>query len=137
MRARLVLTTIPLAIVGLVVGTSSAAAPEKTSYAVTAPIPDASNLCDGTIPMSSQADDFKVKGAGTVEIVLSGFQGDWDLYARVGGSDVGSSAGFNPVDGVTETIVLKLKKATTVSVVACNFAGGPTGQVDITYTAKA
>jgi hypothetical protein len=131
---------------------ASAAASKKPiskTYAVTAPVPDPTNwagqggvagysVCAQRVPSSFQADTFKAPAAGKLKVTLSGFNGDWDLLIMDSKkSEVtagGDSAVATPAAPATETATAKIKKAGTYTIVACNWAGGPTGSVSYTFT---
>ena len=123
------------------------AAPKRTitkTYAVSAPVPDPTNaaggdytVCPQTVPGSFQADGFQVPAAGTLKVELSGYNGDWDALlmdsdkSEVAGS---GSGGYPPVAGGPEVIETSFKKSQKVTIVACNWSGGPTGTVKVTFT---
>ena len=118
--------------------------PIKETYTATAATPDPGNLvtntlCDGVNPAATgeHLHDFAVPEAGTLEVVLTGNVGDWDLAVRnsKGATMAGSgSGGYPPASGGAEKIKIKMKKAEKVTVVACNWAGGPTATVNLTFT---
>lgn len=145
--------TAAVAVVLVAVGAASmapaVAAPKKTitkTYAVTAATPDPTNaaagdysVCPQTVPGSFQADDFTIPAAGTLKVELDGYVGDWDaLLMDSDKSEVGASGagGYAPVAGGPEVIETSFKKKQTVTIVACNWAGGPTGTVKVTFTYK-
>lgn len=136
MRTRLVLATIPVALLGVAVAPSLAAPkkPIEKSYTASAPVPGAAVGCDGFVPGSAQLDEFKVPAAGTLKIDLTKFLGDWDLALLNGETELGESQNIQPLDGDAENITVKLKKATTVTIIACNYNGGPTGEVALKFT---
>ncbi|MDT7538125.1 MAG: hypothetical protein QOI82_1710 [Actinomycetota bacterium] len=141
---------VTLAVVALGAASMSPAigAPKKTTtktYSVTAAVPDPTNVaggytvCPQRVPGSFQADEFKVPAAGTLAVELSGYNGDWDaLLMDSDKSELASSGsgGYPPVAGGPESMELRFKKAQTVTIVACNFSGGPTGSVKVTFTYK-
>jgi len=142
---------VTLAVVALGAASMSPAigAPKKTitkTYTVTAAVPDPSNaaagsysVCPETVPGSYQADDFKIPAAGTLSVVLSDYNGDWDALLLDSDKEeiaASGSGGYPPVAGGPETMELRFKKAQTVTIVACNWAGGPTGTVKATFTYK-
>ena len=123
------------------------AAPPKPitkTYAVTAPTPDPTNwagdagvdvysVCAMNVPGSYQIEEFKVPGPGTLKVELSKFTGDWDeLLLDSKGNEL-TYGGASDVTGV-EVMQAKFKKADTVQIIACNWAGGPTGEVTYTFT---
>lgn len=120
-------------------------APIKKSYQATATTPDPTPIsgetggnCSPTLDTAKHEAPFAIPYAGTLKVDLTGFQGDWalaildDKGAKIADHDNGVS---EPID-TPSTITIKLKKKTTVTVRACNFAGGPTANVAILYTAK-
>ncbi|HEV2889489.1 MAG TPA: hypothetical protein VGX28_03865 [Frankiaceae bacterium] len=123
------------------------AAPRKPitkTYTATAPLPDPSNyaeqspysVCAQAVPQSYDSEEFKAPGAGKLKVELNGFQGDWDLLLLDSkGAEIANSGGTQPVDPAVESLTAKVKKAGTVyTIIACNWAGGPTGTVKYTFT---
>lgn len=132
MRARLVLAVAPLALVAVATLPSSAAPKEmKGSYTASAAVPGAPD-CDGTVPGSVHKAPIKVPGPGRFTAELTGFQGDWDFFLKANGGLLSSSEGS--VDATTEVVSAKIKKAGTVDIESCNWAGGPTGSVKWVFT---
>jgi len=116
--------------------------PITKTYTATAPVPDPTNVAGGysvcaqNIPGSFHTEEFKAPGAGTLKVELKNYQIDWDLLlmnekrAEIGASGSGGV-------GAPEIAQIKLKKAGTVFIVACNWSGGPTGVVTYTFTPAA
>lgn len=111
-----------------------------------APIPDppqgspscANKRLEG---LSIHTETFKTVGAGTLSAKVTGFAGDWDLtiYDGAGnelGVGDGTSTGGAPATAGTDTIVLGFKRASTIVVATCNFAGSPQAKGSYTYTYK-
>ena len=82
------------------------------------------------------------KGAGLLAVSVTGFSGDWDITVvdAADGSviDVGSgtsTGGGVPAQQGTDTVQIKVKRATTFLVHTCNYAGTPsaTGKYTFTY----
>lgn len=143
----------PFALAGLLVAAAAAtpadAAPRKPitkTYEASAPTPDPSNyagqgysVCAMNVPNSFHIHKFKAPAAGKLKIELTGFTGDWDLLfldskgselATGGASDLGT-----PQTPAKESMTAKIKKkGATYEIVACNWAGGPTGTVKYTFT---
>ena len=96
---------------------------------------------DGTMEGASRTSrTFKLPSAGTIEVTVNGFRGDWDtsiqneagaVLAAGSGTDTGDTASIT-ADG-TEKATMKLKKAMTVKVAACNFLGSPTAHVKVVF----
>jgi hypothetical protein len=85
----------------------------------------------------------KTAGAGTLAVQLSGFIGDWDITIldangdTVAAGDNASAAGTAMSTGeIVERASVKYKKASTIKISVCNFAGGPTAEAKYTYTYK-
>lgn len=136
MRSRLVLAALPVALLGVAAAPSLAVPKPKPkpitmTYSATA-APGA--VCDGTVPTALHSTAFKVPAAGSLKVTLDGFTGDWDLALTSGGRELASSAGLQPVDGDSEQVVTKFRRASTVSIDACNFVGGPTATVTYVFT---
>jgi hypothetical protein len=146
----------PFVLTGALVAVASAApaataAPKKPitkTYAVTAPAPDPTNYADPVQPgysvcamrvaNSFNKTAFKAPAAGKLKVELSGFTGDWDLLLLdPKGTELGAGGGNDvatPAAPATELATVKIKKAGSYSIVACNWAGGPTGTVKYTFT---
>jgi len=119
--------------------------PIKQSYEATAPTPDPTPFtgatggnCSPTLDTAKHETPFTMPWAGTLKVDLHSFQGDWALAIldakgnKLADHDNDVS---EPID-TPSTITLKLKKKTDLVIRACNFAGGPTGTVDLVATAK-
>ena len=137
MRTRLVLATLPLAVVAVAVAPSFAAPkPVSKTYTATAnpdPTPNADGACARSLVGGEHLEPFKVTAAGKLAVEMTGFQGDWDLCVfDKTGKNLASSAGF--VDQTKEATTVKFKKATEIVIVAQNLAGGPTATVSYTFT---
>lgn len=77
--------------------------------------------------------ELKTPGKGTMDVTMTGYVGDWDLWVfDPDGNALGSSTGF--VDVPTERVVVPIRGMSHVVVLACNFAGGPTAEVTSIYT---
>lgn len=136
MRTRLVLATLPVALIGVAVASASAAPKAKPftqTYEASAPVPAADLACDGTVAQGQHVKEIKIPAAGKVQIDLSRFLGDWDLHVDANGKEIGVSQQIQPL-GEGESVALKLKKATTIVIKPCNYNGGPTGTVTVKYT---
>lgn len=136
MRTRLVLAVLPVALIGVTAATSMAAPKEMkgTFNAAASPDPTAtvSEVCQGVSPAGRFEVPLKVPAAGKLAVELTGYVGDWDLTLESKSGDImASSAGFEvPV----ESFSVKFKKAAEVTIVACNFAGGPTAKGSFVFT---
>lgn len=102
------------------------------------------NSCDGTFEgLSQTTKTIKATAAGTLEVVLTGFAGDWDITVMDDkGRVLGIGAGTTTADpsslgnDLTEKAVIKVKKATTLVIGTCNFLGGPVADAKATFTYK-
>ena len=75
---------------------------------------------------------FKAPGRGKLDVRLSGFEGEWDLYVTdSAGNLMGSSVQF--MTGSEERVVVKVPSKKELLIYACNFAGGPTAQGKLKY----
>jgi hypothetical protein len=118
--------------------------PVKKTYTATAATPDPvgplanEQNCDPNLPGSFHEEPFTVPFAGTLKVDLSKFQGDWALAVFKGTTalaDSDQSVG-EPIDR-PEAVTVKFKRAGDKIVIrACNFAGGPTGEVTYVMTPK-
>lgn len=93
--------------------------------------------------ISTTTKTIKTVGAGTLEVTLTDFAGDWDITVMNDKGDVlGIGAGTTTGDpsslgtGLTEKAVIKTKKAMTLVIGTCNFAGGPTAEAKYVFTYK-
>ena len=116
--------------------------PIEKSYTATAGTPDPTNfspnsqysVCAQTVPGSFHVEKFTAPEPGTIKAVLNGYVGDWDfLLTDDKGRELGNS-GLTAVAGEDETMTYKFKKPGTVNIIACNWAGGPTGKVKYKFT---
>jgi hypothetical protein len=117
----------------------------KTWSVTLAPLPDATEAtaCTSaarTASVNMASETLKVTGPGILSVKMTGFAGDWDMavssasgsrLSEGGGTSTGSGA--PATDGV-ETMKYKNKKAQTLSIDVCNFAGSPQATVTYTYT---
>ena len=115
--------------------------PITKTYTATAPLPDPTNVgggysvCAQNVPGSFHTEEFKVPAAGTLKVELTKYEIDWDLLIMDGKNKEIASSGAGGVGG-PEVATVKFKKAGVVKIVACNWSGGPTGQVKYTFTFK-
>ena len=143
----------PLVLTGALVAAGFAgeatAAPKKRkpishSYQATAPLPDPSNYADDTysvcaqnVPQSFHTHEFKAPAPGKLKVTLSNFLGDWDLLLLdPKGTEVGAGVASDlgtPGSSVAEVASVKVRKAGTYKIIACNWAGGSTGDVKYTF----
>ena len=146
MKRTALLLTGTVAVLGATAPVSTAAPKPKPitkTYTATAPMPDPSNyggtgysVCAQNVPQSFHNEKFTAPAAGTLKIELTGYVGDWDLLLMDGkGAEVANS-GLTDVQGAPEVVQVKFKKKTDVQIIACNWAGGPTGTVTYTFTFK-
>ena len=114
--------------------------PITKTYEATAPAPDPSNyagqgysVCAQNVPGSFHTEEFKAPAAGSLKVELTDYQGDWDLLLMDGKGKELATGGSSDL-GTPEIATVKLKKPGVIQIVACNWAGGPTGQVKYTFT---
>ena len=106
---------------------------------------DGTNSCTNSAfeGLSITTKTIKTTGAGTLQVDLSGFAGDWDITVMDGkGKVLGIGAGTTTADpsslgtDLKEKAVIKTKKPMTLVIAACNFLGGPTADGKLTFTYK-
>lgn len=98
---------------------------------------EADGCRDSTEGVNKTVVDFKTPGKGVITVKIEAFEGDWDLYLVEGDSTL-ASATSSQLEGAAaeEQIMISLGAKKNVSIVACNWAGGPTatGSYKYTYT---
>jgi hypothetical protein len=147
MKIRLIAT---LGVVGLVAAVpslpASAAKPKPPkpftkSYSVTDMTPDPTGNtnsneamhCKGKLPMEAPI-KVKVPGPGDVDVTTA-VTGDWSLMITDANGDVLGGADVNPP--ASEEASVRLKKAQTIDVYACNMEGAPSAKVTVHYAYRA
>jgi hypothetical protein len=143
MRKGLALLVLAALMVSVAAGPATAAKKKTVTedWQVTAaPFPGADDHSDpatecGTQDVNYAIHTFKTPGRGTLETVISGYQGEWDLYVTdSNGNLLGSSVQF--MTGTEERATVTLPARAEVNIYACNFAGGPTAMGELTYVYK-
>lgn len=72
------------------------------------------------------AQEFKSPGKGTLRLYMEGFLGDHDLYVFAGDMKLAESIQDQTAGApAEEEISIPLKKGQKVTLIACNWAGGP------------
>lgn len=135
MRTRLVLAVLPVALIGVTAATSMAAPKEvKGTFDASAlpdPTPTLNEVCKGVSPAGRFELPMKISGAGKLTVDIA-FTGDWDLTVEDSkGNILAESAAF---EAPTEQVTVRFKRAAQVTIVACNFAGGPTARGKFVFT---
>ena len=90
--------------------------------------------------ISTTTKTIETKGAGKLDVTLTGFAGDWDITVtddkgRVLGIGAGTTTG-DPSSlgtGLTEKAAIKVKKPTKINIHVCNFGGGPTAEAEYVF----
>ncbi len=141
-------TLVPIAALGVVaaaLGLPAEAAPPPItkSYSVNVvPFPNAQwgVACQEKSPIpSDHHESFKAPAPGTLKVVISDFQGDFDgaivdpKGKYLAASD-NAAATPNTSPGVKETITYKVKKPQEIVIRVCNFAASPAAKVTYTFT---
>jgi hypothetical protein len=101
--------------------------------------------------VSTTTRTIKTTGAGELVVGLTGFAGDWDITVLDGDDEViaegagtttggevpvvGGGNGSLGTDNVEKASV-RLKKAATLKIAVCNYAGGQTANAKYTFTYK-
>ena len=91
--------------------------------------------------ISTTTKTIKTTGAGTLQVDVTNFDGDWDITVLddkgnvlgVGAGTATPTALATPAD---EKLVIKTKKAMTLNIAICNFLGSPTADGKYTFTYK-
>ncbi|MDT7537396.1 MAG: hypothetical protein QOI82_981 [Actinomycetota bacterium] len=97
---------------------------------------------DELIGVSIHQETLKTTGPGTLTVKVNGFSGDWDITVFSGDHELegvgdGTSTGAGaPATAGEDTFEMKFKKATTLDIRTCNFAGSPSAHGEYTFTYK-
>jgi hypothetical protein len=122
--------------------------PITESYSVEgAPVPlpltDGNSCTDSALEgVSITTKTIKTVGAGTLQVDVTKFSGDWDITVLDDkGNVLGVGAGTSTPTalaetGVAEKLVLKTKKAMILNIAVCNFLGSPSAAAKYTFTYK-
>jgi len=148
-------TVAPLAVAAIVVAGLHAPAEAKAKkkkpitkeYDLTLqPFPDMTEdtACSSelrTVGTDLDIKTIKVTGPGKLKVTITGFTGDWDtsVYGAAGALSEGGPTttpdNFStPAGEITEELTYKSKKAQTLSLRVCNFAGTQQAHVKYVYT---
>ncbi len=129
---------------GLVVGAGLAPATagkkkkkitEEYSFSAPVPNPNTSGCHQmGVENLQYQTAAFSTPGKGVVDVLLENFQVDWDLFVLdASGNAIGASESDNSA-GATERVVIPISGKQDLTILACNWAGGPSATATLTYT---
>ena len=130
MHRRLALAVAPLALVAVAAAPSLAAPKQvKKSYTATAPVPDVTVACDGTVPMSIHDEPFTAPADGKLAVKMAGGDLDWDLYLWT--EDRQELAKDFTLANSVASLSLKLKKGQKLLITACNV--GAVGDAAMSY----
>ena len=142
MRARTVIVAGLAAVIAAGSLAPAVAAPKKKPMklawtASATPDPSSSNVrgtCAPTVPTGIHHYTFKVPAAGTLEVTLNNTL-DWSVAVRdAAGETLADADGGSPE--TLEMVTVKFKKAETISIDSCNFAGEPQINPTGTFTFK-
>lgn len=86
--------------------------------------------CAGVLPREEPY-VFTAPAAGTLKVAISGFTGEWALDLR---DAKGRVIAETDVLGGFETLTIKLKRKTPVSIAPCNLAGSPEALISLVFT---
>ena len=141
-------TLVPVAVVGVLaaaLGLPAEAAPPPITktYSVTLlPFPQAQwgSACQEKSPIPSDHEEpFKAPAPGTLKVVISDFNGDFDgavvdsTGKYLAASD-NAAATPNTSPGIKESITYKVKKPQDLLIRVCNFLASPQATVTYTFT---
>ena len=116
--------------------------PFSKTVKVTDPTPDPSgggiatdDICKGALPQEAPF-SVKIPAVGKLKVETSGFQGDWALNIRDSKGNSLSGVDVNPEvpSNLYETALVKIKRAGTYQIQACNLGGTPEATVKYTFT---
>lgn len=145
MKARHLVTALAVIAAGsAAVAPAQAAKPKPFSKTVTVTdsTPDPSgggiatdDICAGKLPREKPF-TVKIPAAGKFKVETSGFHGDWALAIRDAKGTLLSGVDVNPEapSNVYESALVKIKRAGTYQVEACNLGGTPQASVKYTFT---
>jgi hypothetical protein len=97
---------------------------------------------DELIGISIHQEKLKTTGPGTLKVKVNGFGGDWDITVYGGDKElegVGdgtSTGGGAPTPAGEDTFEMKFKKAVSLDIRTCNFAGSPAAHGEYAFTPK-
>ena len=140
MRKLLAFLVVSVALFGAMPGTTHAKKAKKITdaWTATAPVPfpvEVTSCQNGPETLTHHLHELKTPGKGMLNVTMTGFVADWDLWVFSPNGDVlGSSINF--VDVPVEVVNIPISGMPTVTVMACNFAGGPTAELESVYTYK-
>ena len=115
---------------------------EEFSAGPHAPIPvlsdaDPNGCRNGEDGVHKTTVEYTTPGKGIMTVEIKDFQGDWDLYLMEGDNVIAASDASQLQEAPpVETIMINLGAKKNVSIVACNWAGGPTAAGSFTYKYK-
>jgi hypothetical protein len=140
LTASLVLVAAAGSLAPAVAATKSKPKPIPIAYTASA-LPDATStdpvsgaVCVPTLPTAIYHYTFKVPAAGTLQVALNNSL-DWSAAVRdAGGDTLAESDGEMPQDA--EGFTIAFKKAQTISIDTCNFAGEPSIDVTGSFTPR-
>jgi len=89
---------------------------------------------------SIHSETLKTTGPGTLTVKVNKFSGDWDISVfgpdGLEGVGDGTSTGGAPATAGEDVFEQKFKKATTLKISICNFAGTPSAHGTYTFKYK-
>jgi hypothetical protein len=92
--------------------------------------------------ISIHTETLKTTGPGTLKVKVNGFGGDWDIsvfsgdHELEGVGDGTSTGGGAPTPAGEDVFEMKFKKALSLQISTCNFAGTPSAHGEYTFTYK-
>ena len=87
----------------------------------------------GTEDVHKDSHAFKVARAGVIQVQLSNYTGDWDLGIVDDETQAILAYPAKTAFIRVETVAVALRANQAITIVACNFSGGPTATVDYTF----
>jgi hypothetical protein len=152
MQVRRVATVATLAVLAAGAYAPAVAAPKKKPITKSwdmqlLPVPDPpsgtpSCARDELIGVSIHQELLKTTGPGTLKVKVNGFAGDWDITVYSGAKELegvgdGTSTGAGaPSTAGEDVFEMKFKKAVSLDIRTCNFAGSPSAHGEYTFSPK-
>jgi hypothetical protein len=122
-------------------------APVKKSYDMQLPPvpnpPSGTPTCadDALVGTAIHSETLKTSGPGTLTVKVNGFYGDWDITVYSGDHELEGTGDGTQTPNTTpaageDVYTAKFKKAVTLEIRTCNFAGTPSAHGEYTFLYK-
>ena len=95
--------------------------------------PDSDAHCNGLLPQEAPY-VFKAPAAGSLKVSISGFTGEWALELRDPSGRVLAETDVTTPE--LESLTVKVRKPTAVSIRPCNLVGSAQGKISLVFTPR-